>query len=176
MGRPVYTLVIMLIKINLDFVKSAGITPADFIFLSELYEKTNYFTESYPTEHLVKAGWLNEVDGEIYLSPKFVEEFKEKDNLFYEFYDYFPSKDENGRPLRTNKDPAKKYYLRTIGKDVGFHKHILECLKYDVERRKRRGDLKFIQAIDNYVKNRAWEEIAIIMKEETLPPPIKNLW
>jgi hypothetical protein len=167
----------MLVKINLELIKSAGLTPADFVFLTELYDGSNVFTENYDYTNLLNTGWVYIDNDNICLTSKYVNTFKDTDNMFYQFYDTFPVQDETGRIMRHSRESAKRFYHQIVNNDINLHQHILTCLRFDIERRTRRGDVRYMLGMEKYIKSRAWEEIEQVIKEEQkLKMKSKNLW
>ncbi len=139
-------------------------------------------TELFKT--LVSKGYLLQVDDDNYnqdtlaLTSKFESSFikpvgkMDFDYCFDQFWKHYPNRINDGireRFLRTDKDVCKNLYKKIIinkgSVDLAKHSLILQCVNYEVSKRKRSGDMLFMRNCATWLRNKSWEAYQDIVEK-----------
>ena len=90
------------------------------------------------------------------VTDEFVNILSNGDN-FDEFYNLYPIKtiriDGKVDYLRINKTKCKIKYKKIIKNNLMIHDHIMDCLKLDIENRKKKNDMAYIKRMENWLAN-----------------------
>ena len=95
---------------------------------------------------------------------------------FEEFYNLYPTKTTrpNGKVdyLRVDKNKCKIRYKRLVNNNLMIHDHIMDCLKYEIEKRTKNNNMAYFQRMYNYLISENWkkyeEELHTIAEKEVL--------
>jgi hypothetical protein len=95
---------------------------------------------------------------------------------FEEFYNLYPTKVNrpNGQVdyLRVNKNKCKIRYKRLVNNNLMKHDHIMDCLKYEIEKRTKQNNMAYFQRMYNYLISENWkkyeEELQELAEKEVL--------
>lgn len=97
---------------------------------------------------------------------------KRNDSMFDEFYETFPvyviRPDGTKGFLRANVNKCRKEYNRIVGKSRAMHKHIMNCLRYELDDKMRTGKLGYMKTMWKWLTQHEWEcyEEQLKVKEE----------
>ena len=95
---------------------------------------------------------------------------KEDKSMFDEFYDQFPvyviRPDGTKGFLRSNINKCRKEYNRIVGKSKAMHKHIMNCLKYEIDNKMQTGKMGYMKTMWKWLTQHEWETIEEQMKLE----------
>lgn len=101
---------------------------------------------------------------------KLDELFKEDKSMFDMFYDQFPvyvtRPDGTKGFLRSNINKCRKEYNRIVGKSKAMHKHIMNCLRFEVENKALTGKLGYMKTMWKWLTQHEWETVEEQMKVE----------
>ena len=101
---------------------------------------------------------------------KLNELLKEDKSMFDEFYDLFPvyvtRPDGTKGFLRSNINKCRKEYNRIIGKSKAMHKHIMACLRYEIDDKMQTGKLGYMKTMWKWLTQHEWETVEEQMKLE----------
>jgi len=88
---------------------------------------------------------------------------------FAELYELYPSSairpDHKTDYLRKNKAKCIILYKKTLKNKPTLHKHILKCLKFEIEDRTKKGALGWMKRLENWLKNEEWQIYEQMMTE-----------
>jgi hypothetical protein len=83
------------------------------------------------------------------------------DDIFDEFLETYPSSvirtDGVVDYLRTDQKACRMIYLKATRNSPAVHQHILKCLNFEVEKRKRDGSIKFMVRMAKWLTTEAWK-------------------
>jgi len=106
---------------------------------------------------------------EAYITDKFLEILNNGD-LFEEFYNEYPIKVTRKEGvidyLRRDKTKCKVKYKKLVKNNLFIHDHIIDCLKYEVQTRTKKGDLAYMKRMYNWLENEEWKIIEEKMLKE----------
>lgn len=99
---------------------------------------------------------------------RLIELLKEDKTMFDEFYDQFPvyviRPDGTKGFLRANVNKCRKEYNRIVGKSKLMHKHIINCLKYELDNKMRTGKIGYMKTMWKWLTQHEWETLEEQMK------------
>lgn len=166
----------MIVTIDLDKMYKLGITPDEYILLQliqnkafvsakRLIQKTPTLTYS-TLEKLVSKRLIhnlnknNEFDvTHIMLRSNFIGVVS-KDDYFDELLMVFPTMvtrpDGTDDYLKTDLNKSRKLYSQLIKKDEVLHKQIMECLKLEVDERKRTNKMGYMKRLYKWLHSEEW--------------------
>lgn len=91
------------------------------------------------------------------------EKIGEKIDMFDQFFAMYPvyvdRPDGTKDYLRSNLNKCRAFYKVICGKSQAAHEHILECLKYDLEKKSMNGKLSYMKRMWQWLTSREWESI-----------------
>lgn len=83
------------------------------------------------------------------------------DDIFAEFLETYPSSvtrtDGVVDYLRTDQKTCRMMYMKLTNNSLAKHLHILKCLKFEVEKRKKDGSMKFMVRMSKWLTSEAWK-------------------
>lgn len=83
------------------------------------------------------------------------------DDIFEEFLETYPSSvirtDGVVDYLRTDQKACRLMYLKATRNSPAVHQHILKCLNFEVEKRKKDGSIKFMTRMSKWLVTEAWK-------------------
>tara|TARA_R110002020_G_scaffold126458_2_gene284214 strand:- start:1573 stop:2109 length:537 start_codon:yes stop_codon:yes gene_type:complete len=159
----------MKIALDLSLLKTAGLTPDEFIILYIHYKKMfnhlNIYDEQTLTmylEILKTKGWIEDQK----VSDKFLNLFvSDFDSMFEELVNLYPHKVKTSRSLRVlrakdasaaSNNKARNKYKKVIGKSAHLHRYIISCLKKQLIVEK--DNLAYMQNFETWINNHTWEK------------------
>ena len=95
-----------------------------------------------------------------------------KDDIFEELYNQFPKK--ATRPdgmvayLRRDRRLCKDLYYIITKDDRIKHDHILTCLEYELEYRKRNNGMQWMKTLQKWLSGREWENFEDLVADGSL--------
>ena len=98
---------------------------------------------------------------------KIVKEYQDRlepdDDFFQQFYTVFPDMvirtDGTKGFLKANVNKCRKEYNRIVGKSLAMHKHIMNCLNYEIDQKISTGKLAYFKTMWKWLVNHEWEAI-----------------
>jgi hypothetical protein len=103
------------------------------------------------------------------------EDFKNKvkvKDFFTEFFDAYPASvtrtDGLKDYLRGDISRCRKYYNKEVGNIRSKHDHMMECLKFEVEARKRAGSLGYMKRMSKWLLSEEWLLYDEFMKDKKI--------
>ena len=143
------------------------------ILISKLKDSNSLLQDK--LKKLEKDGWLKIIESAVVLREKTLSMFSEQSNIdFDEFWNAFPKKTPNGRPLRASNKiisglmtrdyrVCSKKYLSVV-KDNKLHKEIVKIIQ--VKNRILPDDKKnFENNMETYINQRKWEQDVIYLNQ-----------
>jgi hypothetical protein len=180
----------MLIELDLMEAKRLKITVNQFILITLLMEQFDIkavldvipVSES-DINNLIDKGILTKesvFDSNDFTKIEITSDFKKKlavRDFFQEFYDAYPvsiiRSDGLKDYLRGDVSRCRKYYSKIVGKSLSKHEHMMTCLKFDVNNRKRTNSLAYMKRMSKWLLSEEWliyeesiKEIADYIVEE----------
>lgn len=159
--------------INLTEVKRLKLNLNEYLTLLNLQGTISFKPRDEDIDSLLRKGYLSQLGAQIVLSPKAVRYF-EANELFEEFYNTFPHTvpDKYGeeRPLRTVSSTSqsaavtKSIWKKKVKGDVDLQQKIIEILKAEIDWRKRKGGIQFMNNIDTWLRQHNWEKYEYLLK------------
>lgn len=168
----------MLRDINTDVLIKLGINAHQYIILIMLVNKYHDHLERY----LIDTNSYDSFPDDLkYLSSKSLVEYPEnkpysvksievqsdfirtlrKDNMFTELYEVYPNKitrpDGSVDYLRKNKRMCEEVYSIMTKGDPQIHEHIISCLRYELNYRKRNNGMQWMKRLSKWLGDREWE-------------------
>lgn len=68
--------------------------------------------------------------------------------------------------LRTDLKRTKSVYSRLTKNKLNIHRHIIDCLKFEIETRKKNGSMGWFKRLPNWVVSEEWKVYEDAMKEQ----------
>jgi hypothetical protein len=165
----------MKIEIDLVALKSLKLTSNEYIYIQLLVQNPSLATEFRSFKYgitqdelnkLIEVGYINQ---DYSLTTNAITKFKVKSDYFEAFFDEYPvaviGPDGNKRYLRLHTNNCKTLYKKIVGNDQELHKHIVECLKYQLSKQKLK-DLTYMRTMYNWLKNEEWKQWEENQQEE----------
>jgi hypothetical protein len=163
----------MIITIDIDILKTEGISADDFTALYLLYNKQYDIFDSlkliWNPENLEEKGFLKvmgETPKDYIVRQEFLDLFLDSfDRMFAELLNTYPMKvNINGSvrvlhaidPKAKNNLKSKKKYQAILSGKPYLHKHIIKCL--DNQLNIMRGSLGYMQNLETWLNNHTWEK------------------
>lgn len=118
-------------------------------------------------------------DKEIYKVTDKLKPYLEKEKTWFdEFYEVFPvyvlRPDGTKGFLRSNINKCRKEYNKIVGKSQAMHKHILKCLKYEIDNKMLTGKIGYMKTMWKWLTQNEWEIIEEQMNDELGTQQIAN--
>jgi hypothetical protein len=167
----------MILEIDTEQLKSLGISPDEFVYISMLKSKAidlnlklNINLELLQTNGWIKLG----EDGEVILRGKSLVKEDDFDRMWAALLSRFPIKvvcNGSVRMLRAGDSEAKtnlkskEKYRKIINGNVEKHERIIKCLETELDFRRRGNSIGYMQMLETWVNNHSWEKYSI---EETV--------
>lgn len=80
-------------------------------------------------------------------------------NLFYDMYPiYVIRKDGTKSFLRSNVNKCRKLYNMFVGNSVYIAEHINDCLKFEIEKKMKTGNMCYMKTMYRWLQDHQWEE------------------
>ncbi len=175
----------MVIEVNIESCLNYEITASQYVFLNLLWQKKNNTVAAVlkndpslnkSIEDLKSRGYILGVSGGFIIERKKCNELfgTSDDDDFWEFYSTFPLKVGSGgstRPLRAQDPKSKnatearsKYKARV--KSKAAHRHVMACLKAEIEQKRQAGNLGYMQNILTWLNQSTWQLSEYFLKTE----------
>jgi hypothetical protein len=170
----------MLVNIDSELLISNGITPNQFMIgvlilnkkfnvLTVLLEESHFPTSelSRDLKKLVKKGFIKNTNPEgeydfskITVDPSFIR-LVIKDEAFDEFVLNYPEytvrPDGTKDYLRVDLPGSRKIYNSIVKKDKLLHKHITDCLLFEVALRRKEGKMQYMKRLPKWLATEEWK-------------------
>ena len=108
------------------------------------------------------------------LSESLVEKLKEANNSSYffdEFYELYPAyitrSDGTKDYLRSNVNKCRTFYNKVVGNSKELHEHILDCLRFELSDKHRKGKMGFMKRMFKWLTSNEWEVYEDCLNEES---------
>lgn len=103
-----------------------------------------------------------------------VKEYKEKlepcSDFFQQFYNTYPDvvtrSDGTRGFLKANVNKCRKEYNKIVGKSLAMHEHIMDCLKFEMDKKLTTGRTAYFKNLWNWLVQHEWEAIENEMEYE----------
>lgn len=173
------------IIINLKFLEKNNLSVNEYLTLLKIYLFGAYeviipfSSELLIVEALVRRGLLDrDTDNMFSLSEIALSFFETQGNndLFEEFYKTFPSTVPDGtggiRPVSTSDvngkgaQKTKQIWKKMLKNNIEKQKFVIECLKTELENRKKTGKLMYLHNIDTWLRQADWEKWESIVNKD----------
>jgi len=169
----------MVIDISLELLDRLELSPNEYFSLELIRNKetkilSKFLEENFTSEQitkffnkLIKLGYITSnsyVENDygwnnVKLSNTYRQLVK-LDDLFEEFVDEYPKSvirtDGTTDYLRIDLKTARLYYHKYVNGVRARHDHLIRCLQFEVEERKREGSLKFMLRMVKWFNTQAW--------------------
>lgn len=94
-----------------------------------------------------------------------------KRDLFDVFYDMYPiyvvRPDGSKSYLRANVHKCRNFFNVLTGNSIEYKEHIIECLKYEIEKKTREGRISYMKTMWRWLIDHQWEETEEEMNDST---------
>lgn len=91
------------------------------------------------------------------------EKIGKEEDLFDQFFALYPvyvdRPDGTKDYLRSNLNKCRAFYKTICGKSKSNHERIIECLKYDLDKKSTNGKLSYMKRMWQWLTSREWESI-----------------
>lgn len=175
----------MIVEIDLSKLNELDISLSQLTFLKLVINNQIKSIKSFATSfitmdevnELIEKGYLTE-DSTIdkpsvtqHFTDTYSGEF-DKD-LFQVFFELFPTsvvrQDGLKDYLRINLNRCKKLYKQIVGNSRTKHDHIVRCLLYEIENKRKTSKMGYFKRMPNWLSSEQWEEAEEMMKDKALP-------
>jgi len=124
------------------------------------------------------AGYLYIEDDEtIVVTEKFYKTLKGK-GYFDMFFKAFPTsvirQDGVRDNLRTAKSRCATLYNRIV-KSAAKHEHIVNCLKFEIQERTKKGTLGYMKRMPNWIRDEQWKDWEDLMKTDKVLDTVEDI-
>lgn len=160
------------LEIDLKQLLRLDLNINEWLTIYKIYENSNgndipFYTTNNSLGSLEDKGYIQTIEGIIYLKNKAVNLFEEDVINFDQLWDIYPDKTPSGRVLRAkNKEflgalskdykiLSKKY--NSAVKNLSTHKKIIECTKNMISYHKNNGSSDYLLKLETYINQRGWE-------------------
>lgn len=98
----------------------------------------------------------------------FVKTPKDFFDLFYDTYPVYVVRPDGSKSyLRANVNKCRHHYNMIVGHSGAMARHLLECLEFELNKRKREGSLQYMKTMWKWIVNHEWEAIEEEMSDNT---------
>lgn len=175
----------MLIELDLDEAKRLKITVNQFILITLLMSKHDIksLLDVIPVgnddiNNLITRDILTKESAydpndftKLIITETFKTKVKVKD-FFTEFFDLYPASvtrtDGLKDYLRGDISRCRKYYDKVVSKSKSKHDHIMECLKFEIDNRKRANSLSYMKRMSKWLLSEEWLLYDEFMKDTSV--------
>ena len=159
----------MTIELNPDYLIKNNLTANQFVILQLIYEKefnrleklTTISDVSKDVEILKSKSLVNETEGKLSVTTEYFRSLKGK-GFFEELLATFPPSvlrpDGLRDYLRTDRKRAERKYKTITKNRKDIHMHILDCLKFELEQRRKTNTLMYMKKLPNWLSSESWKE------------------
>lgn len=89
-------------------------------------------------------------------------------DLFYDQYPIYVMRNDGGKDyLRTNVNKCRKLYNAIVGNSTAMAEHINKCLKFEIDKKMRRGELCYMKTMWRWLQDHQWEASEEEMRDST---------
>lgn len=159
----------MLIEIDTDTLKKLKLSANQLICLKLLLEEDQKLYQKFiavspmteaEIEDLINKKYVTKENDKLIVTEKFINLIETK-NSFDEFYDMYPvyvlRSDGSKDYLRTDLRRCRTMYKKLVGKSIARHKHIIECLKAEIQYKINTGNLMFMKRMPKWLASDDWQ-------------------
>lgn len=177
----------MLIELDLDEAKSLKLTINQFLLIKLLVDKLDIksLLDVIPisendinvlvAKNILTKESLGRDITEIELTESILEEIKPVD-FFMEFYNMYPVsvvRTDNRRDyLRADISRCRRYYEKLVGKSKSKHEYMLDCLRFELEFRRKNNSMGFMKRMSKWFMSEEWLMYEEFLKEQEIPKEI----
>lgn len=162
---------------NIDELDELGLTFTEYLILFSIYNQVIYKNiqiNEKVYEKLVDKSYIRKTENSYELLNKGFDFFVPKENLFDEFIKTFPTRvvDPASGSVRilspasatsvAGKKLKKKWDSLTKGKN-DFQRHVIDCLKAEIQNRTTSNSLQWMRNADTWLNNGTWEDFAYLL-------------
>jgi hypothetical protein len=90
------------------------------------------------------------------------------DELLQSYPTYVTRPDGSKDYLRMDLQRCRKYYSKVTGNKLAVHRHILECLQFEVTIKRREGKLCYMKRLPKWLASEEWKCYEQMMKDVNL--------
>jgi hypothetical protein len=167
-----------IIRIDRNALILNKLSIAEYYFL-ELLSKKELFSKE-DTEicgkldyaNMQDLGFVKIMDNAIVIRAKGRDLFADTKNNFFRFLNTFPIKTPDGRYLSPRKlegvavDKIKEKWNKLFKGNVTMENHVIRVLEAEVEFRRNRGELKFMNAVEAWLNMANYEKYEYLLEDE----------
>lgn len=169
-----------LIEIDLVYLLKRELTINDFLTLLKVSKNSQgedipFMTTDSCLDGLEENGWIDIIDGKIYLKNKAQKLFMDEVIDFDDIYFLYPQKTTDGRVLRAKnkevlgaltvdyKKLSKKYH--SMIKNVETHNKVVEYLGKMIKYHEKHGKVNFLPKLEVVINQKKWEQYVDIEED-----------
>lgn len=167
----------MVVEVNLTELEEFDLTASQYVFLKlteyekelETFKNRGCITQ-HEVDDLILREFISYDEGKYKPSETVKKHFGIKDpNFFDEFYDLYPVS--ANRPdgtkdyLRMNVNKCRKKYNTLVGKSLKNHRHMMECLQFEIQHRTRTNKMGFMKRMWTWLTSEEWQLSEEMMKD-----------
>jgi hypothetical protein len=172
----------MEIHVRIEDLKKINLTLTQYLVLWALYNKVEIVTyliiDEKAIEDLKKRAFIfDKEDGIRILTSLGLEVFEPQSIFFDEFIKVFPTRVKNQAGMVRALSPAsssslsgkkmKRKWCSITKNDVKAQEHILNCLKEEVELRRKENNLYYMRNMETWLNKATWEDYEYLLEEST---------
>jgi hypothetical protein len=161
----------MLIELDLDEAKRLKLTINQFLLIKLLIDKIdikslldvipiseNDVSILIEKDVLTKESLGRDIN-KVELSERILGEINQRD-YFMEFYNLYPisvTRTDNRKDyLRSDMSRCRRYYEKEIGNSLAKHEHMMNCLRFETELRRRENSMGFMKRMSKWLMSEEW--------------------
>jgi hypothetical protein len=181
----------MLIELDLQEAKNLKLTINQFLLIKLLVDKFDIKSlldvipisendiNTLITKNILTKESLGKDISEIELTESILEEIKPVD-YFMEFYNMYPISvrrtDSTKDYLRADMSRCRRYYDKIVGRSKSKHEYMLNCLRFELEHRRRNNSMGFMKRMSKWFMSEEWLIYEDHLKELETPKETVNLY
>lgn len=170
----------MVIEMSLAQLDKLQLTPNEFLVITLIRQKefvvlSNFLIKNYEQEQminlfkkLVSLNYLTSTsflqNGHDYSRCRLSNDLYallKVDSIFEEFLETYPISvvrtDGVVDYLRTDQKSCRNIYMKITNNNRANHEHILKCLNFEIDKRKKEGSMKFMVRMSKWLVSEAWK-------------------
>lgn len=168
----------MELKVKIEDLKKLGITLTQYLYMWSLYNQIPVKFLDIKEEGIIRlehSGHIIKVSGDYHLTPEGIDIFEPEEGSFSAFIEIFPTRVVDNAGAVRVLSPAspsslvgqklrKKWYNVTKRKS-DLEDHVLQCLKREVEMRKKEGSLYWMRNAETWLNKATWEDYEYLLEQ-----------
>jgi hypothetical protein len=165
-------------RVSIEYLKEKGLTLTQYLLMYGLYHGVKIYhlvLDQEGINKLLKDEWIRNTPDGYALTPRGIEVFEPNRGLFDDFIDIFPKRVNDMKGTVRVLSPASadslsgkklKHKWFTVSKNkTELQEHIIECLKKEVDLRKREGSLIYMRNAETWLNKATWEDYEYLLEE-----------